>query len=310
MGFKYVNPGYPWAYGMADTEVMTDNTKNPINGVCPKITNSAYDSGIIQPFTLPFPSECEEIWAKTGVYLQTVSTGDMFFGIGTQRSNLYGFYCYDANAGGKKGVLGGNDTTYTNGFADVGVARYSYHEVLIHSKNGQNGFCRVFWDGVLRGDFHASVSWKAHSIAFSQTYKCWTICNTIISDTEITPSEQVYIVSKKTPTQTMSSTTVDSVNYCVATSDGQQYETTLDVSSLTSKIKTNNIKVTSLGVTSKPAYREGDDLIHLASTQDGTEKEVVEVSTNKSSGYIHSAWDVDMNYSELSTTKVGLKAKT
>ena len=297
MPFKYINPGYWKLYSPTGGRQYSGVNYNPINGVYLGDTCKGY---------ILFPSECEEIWAKTGVTLYgTGNFGEFGIGVVSSESHynerkssetLYGFR-----------VVGGVIYAYigtarTQAISGTWVTQ-QYHNLLLHSRNGENGLLELFIDGKLVHSYEGNVSWGAHQITFRNNNGQTCFSNTIVSDTLITPSEEVYIVSPSTTEATMT----ESDGVYTATEANQTFKQGIDVSALISKIGSSNIKITGTGVIARDALFDGEGLTKIASMRDDVEKQEF-VLTDVAYDVV-SAWGEDLTLAGLAALKVGWKTK-
>lgn len=293
MSFKHINPGYSKVYGLTVSTVNSAEY-NPINGV-------AINCGVSGTI-FDLPSDCNEIWIKFGtVFLGSTRVSNQAFGIGSAISNVTGLIWNNGSSKVLSIAINGNEAapffTPTLG---------QYYNIVLHIRNGNNGLIRAFVDGKCVFVYNGAVSLANRSIyvANGSNYNVNYISNIIISDTEISPTEEVYILTPSNTEATMS----ESDGIYTATEAGQTLKQSIDVDSLTTKVGASNIKISGIGVGSDSFYYDGEGLTRVASMRNDVEQEVIELSTDTSNAVV-STWQEDLSAAELANLKVGWKAK-
>ena len=300
MPFKYINPGYNKLFGIQDnaTQYSDASTYNPINAV--------YIGGTLN-WSCPFPSECDEIWAKTGIHFHESSSSAGEFGIGVSSSRshayerldsepLYGFRIFNS------GLYAYVGTSRSQLIANP-ILRRTYHNILLHSRNGENGLLELFLDGTLLHSYEGNVSWGAHKIAFRNNYGNTNFSNTIISDTPITVSEEVYVL----PPSTTETTMTESNGTYSTTEANQTLKQEYDVDALISKVGSSNLKITGAGVIAKDALFDGEGLTRIVSLRNNVELD--EIALANVANHVGSSWNEDLTLAGLAALKVGWKTK-
>ena len=293
MSFKHINPGYSKVYGL-NVSTVKNTQYNPINGV-------AINRGVKETI-FDLPSDCNEIWIKFGtVFVDASRVSTQVFGIGSALSNVTGLIWRNLSSSVLSLAINGNEIApfFT-------PTLWQYYNIVLHIRNGNNGLIRAFVDGKCVFVYNGAVSWANRSIyvANGYNYNANYISNIIISDTEISPTEEVYVLTPSNTEATMS----ESDGIYTATEAGQTLKQSIDVNSLTAKVGTSNIKISGIGVGSDSIYYDGEGLTRAASMRNDTEQEVIELSTDTSSAVV-STWQEDLSVAELANLKVGWKAK-
>ena len=293
MSFKYINPGYP-RLGGADFDHQTGNI-NPVNNIY------CY-SDIVG--SIDFPSDCNEIWAKADFYNRNNSWyGEIGVGnpvsSGTGRNSTYPFYGFFRNEYRPCYCIGG-DAIILSQIPSLETGRQ--YSVLVHCKNGENGFLLIYLNGLLIYSYSGIVTWPAHKITWRNAKGNISVHNIIVSDEEISLSEQVYVVPAKTTETTMT----ESNGTYTASEVGQTLKQTVDTDALVAKVGSSDIKITGVGFHSSALF-DGEGLTKLGFLNGDIE--VSEESLRTTNYEYASSWCADMSLAELATIKVGCIAK-
>ena len=298
MSFKYINPGLPKLWGLS-CGWKNSNTYNPINGF------AFSESSSFSPL-MTLPSDINEVWIKVGIYPYNAKL-----------YKDYPVYVCIGSGSNKQGIaldnqqfmIMANNTRWVN--KSVNMFPEVYYNALIHAVQGDNGYVECFINGKRIGIYNGNVSFGDNTV-YAVTYSSYNtiyISNIIISDTEVKPTEEVYLLTAKTTTTDMVQTS-ESNNPQVFTADtaGQTIIQTIDTDALATKIGTNNIKVTGIGLGSHPIYYAGESLSHVGIMVNDIEEEVQEITTGTNDGLCWSRV-ADYNFNDLKTLKLGFKAK-
>ena len=300
--FKIINPGLPKLFGLSDMTYIANNTYNPINGV----SFNTFSSDRRQICLFP---ACEEIWIKAGLYFTdflisnnnsaeelTIGAGSSGLGVCVYKDTL---------------CLFNKGTYYTNSALTYRLSAQVYYNILFHAQSGSNGYIEAFVDGKRTGILHDQIA--INNTLYMRNrhvsdYKCY-LSNIIISNTEIKPTEEVYILdAKQTETDMTETSDSDNPHIYTATSPEQTLLQTVDADALATKIGTNKLRVTGIGVGANPIYYEGEDLTNVAFMVNDEEKEVAQLTTNTDGGLTFGC-EADLSFNDLQTLKLGWKAK-
>lgn len=284
MPFRYINPGYAELFRNKSMTSGQSNTFNPINDVYMK-NGEAYCS---------LPDGCSEVWVKFGFYYNGYNYQmGCYFG---DTRGTYGFYRYKCEE--NKAYLNGVSTLLTN------IADYAYHTVWMHCRAGQEGILEIFLDGREEFTQTGAIVWKEQYVYFKSGSDRVYLSNIIISDREISKTDEVYILE---PAGTETDMT-ESDGLYVADSEGQYVRQTIDVAAFKAKAGSSAVSVTGLAVASVPAYYEGEGLTSLVAVRNESEIESVALSTAEAKKGAISSWDESMAVDDLAGITLGWKA--
>lgn len=290
MSFKHINPGYSEIYNTNKATVQNEQY-NPINGV-------SLGLGLEQTI-FSLPSDCNEVWLKCGICVTSLSSSyTAYIGIGGNSGYMDGVSFI--GTGICPVICGDRQTNYTHP-----IGKGEYHKLIIHCINGSSGLLEIFLDGICIYTYTGDVTWRSRIVyIFTSTSGTLVyINNIIISDTEITPTEEVYVL---TPASTETTMSENSGAY-VATEAGQTIKQMIDVEALKTKAGTPHIRISGLGICGN-GFCDGEGLTKVTSLCNGVEKEDVSLSSDTNS-YILSSWNEDLPIAELTNLQIGLKAK-
>ena len=286
MSFKYINPGYAELLAESSMTTSKSATYNPINGIVLRGSGGGY---------YHLPADCDEVWVKFGFYCDNSYGWQLNCYIGSNQGTN-GFYRYSKDD--SKAYFQGKSTKIQS------VTDFAYHTVWMHCKAGSDGMLEIFVDGIEVFSGTGAVTWANQYVYFKSSYSYLSISNIIISDHEITKSEEVYILTAKTTETDMS----EANGVYTASAENQYMRQTVDVDALKAKAGSDAVSVTGLAVAAVPAYTDGEGLSALAATKNDTEMETVVLSTNSKAGILAS-WDETMSAETLSNIKLGWKSK-
>ena len=284
MSFRYINPGYAELFPNRSMTTAQSSTFNPINGVYMK-NGEAYCN---------LPEGCDEVWVKFGFYYNCYSW-QLGCYIGDNQAS-YGFYRYKCEE--NKANFNKKSTLITNN------ADYAYHTVWMHCKAGQEGMLEVFVDGREEFTQTGEVTWKEKYVYFKSGYDKVCISNIIISDREISKTDEVYIL---TPKITETDMTEEDGLY-IADSENQYVKQTIDVDAFKEKAGSDMISVTGLAIAAVPAYYDGEGLTSLTATRNESEMETLALSSKDGKKGAVSSWNESIAVDSLEGLKLGWKA--
>lgn len=313
MAFRYINPGYIELLDSDCVATAITGTEYSKTGVAFTQTNSS--AGV----TMPDFAEGNDFWARFDLYLPPTYPRYYWLYFFSPNTEKYGlsFYFQGANstsisAAYYQGVRSKNfaETLQTSGLKLGAINKILFHMVF---GDASTAYMELNINGIqFEKTTGYAIPYNANRSKVAVVYSSNTSCvlsNIIISDTEISPKEQVVALPTS---ETVTDMTAGENGIYIADAVNQTLLQTVDVSTLIENYGASSA-VTGIALVGNPAYKTATGLASMIGIEKSSDANIVEHGTcdlsDDTAAVISTGWATDnMTIADLQGMQFGWKA--